>query len=102
MCLRKRKKCKDNFTVTVTYNGVEYPFEFGSQAYIFQTGLYNDIHKNFGMRGLLKYVSVVHDCYVSDTIRTPLGEFADYVAERWISMRKKDRQEILDEFYCYI
>ena len=102
MCLRKRKKCKDNFTVTVTYNGVEYTFEFGSQAYIFQTGLYNDIHKRFGIKGLLEYVVVVHDCYISDSNRTPLGALADYVAEHWRKIRKKGRHEILDEFYSHV
>ena len=100
--LKKTKKCKNDFTVTVTYNGIEYPFEFGSQAYIFQMGLYNDIHKEFGMRGLLKYVSVVHDCYISDSNRTPLGALADYVAQHWRKVRKKDRHDILNEFYSEV
>ena len=102
MCLRKRKKQKDDFTVKVIYNGVEYPFEFGSQAYIFQTGLYNDIHKRFGIKNLLEYVSLVHDCYISDSNRTPLGALADYVAEHWRKIRKKGRHEILDEFYSHV
>lgn len=92
---------KNEFAVKVTYNGIEYPFEFGSQAYIFQTGLYNDIHERYGIKGLLQYVSVVHDCYISDSNRTPLGEFADYVAERWGNLKEKGRHDILNEFYNY-
>lgn len=97
-----KKNEKNEFAVKVTYNGVEYPFEFGSQAYVFQTGLYNDIHERYGIKGLLRYVSLVHDCYLSDSNRTPLGEFADFVAARWRKIRKKDRNEILDEFYSYV
>lgn len=90
------------FVVKVTYNGTEYPFEFGSQAYIFQTGLYNDIHERYGIKGLLEYVSVVHDCYISDSNRTPLGALADYVAEHWRKLRKRGRYDILNEFYSYV
>ena len=97
-----KKNENNEFAVKVTYNGIEYPFEFGSQAYVFQTGLYNDIHEEYGIKGLLQYVSLVHDCYLSDNNRTPLGEFADFVATRWRKIRKKDRNEILDEFYSYV
>lgn len=97
-----KKNEKNEFAVKVTYNGVEYTFEFGSQAYVFQTGLYNDIHERYGIKGLLQYVSLVHDCYLSDSNRTPLGEFADFVAARWRKIRKKERNEILDEFYSYV
>lgn len=96
------KNENNEFAVKVSYKGVEYPFEFGSQAYIFQTGLYNDIHENYGIKGLLEYVSLVHDCYLSDSNRTPLGALADYVAEHWRKLRNKGRYEILDEFYSYI
>jgi len=96
------KKRNEEFTVKVTYNGVEYPFEFGSQAYIFQTGLYNDIQENYGIKGLLEYVSLVHDCYLSDSNRTPLGALADYVAEHWKKLRNKGRYDILNEFYSYV
>lgn len=101
--MKKNKKNKmDEFAVKVSYNGVDYPFEFGSQAYIFHTGLYNDIHENYGIKGLLEYVSVVHDCYLSDSNRTPLGALADYIAEHWRKLKNKSRYEILDEFYGYI
>ncbi len=90
---------ENEFAVKVTHEGVEYQFHYGSEAYIFHTGLYNDIHKRYGMKGLLEYVSVVHDCYISDSNRTPLGALADYVAQHWRKARKKGRHEILDEFY---
>ena len=41
---------ENDFAVKVTFNGVEYPFAFGSQAYIFHTGVYNNIHKNISFR----------------------------------------------------
>ena len=96
------KNENNEFAVKVSYNGVEYPFKFGSQAYIFQTGLYNDIQENYGIKGLLEYVSLVHDCYLSDSNRTPLGALADYVAEHWKKLRNKGRYDILNEFYSYV
>lgn len=89
-------------TVKVTHEGVEYEFHYGSEAYIFHTGIYNDIHEGYGIKGLLEYVSLVHDCYISDSNRTPLGALADYVAEHWRKIRKKGRHEILDEFYSHV
>ena len=43
-----------------------------------------------------------HDCYISDSNRTPLGALADYVADHWRKIRKKGRHEILDEFYSHV
>lgn len=89
-------------SVKVTHEGVEYEFHYGSEAYIFHTGIYNDIQEKYGMKGLLEYVSLVHECYISDSNRTPLGALADYIAEHWQKVRKKGRHEILDEFYSYV
>ena len=93
---------ENGFAVKVTHEGVEYRFHYGSEAYIFHTGIYNDIHERYGIKGLLEYVSVVHDCYISDSNRTPLGALADYVAKHWRKVKKKDRHDILDEFYSYV
>ena len=93
---------ENDVAVKVVHEGVEYEFQYGSQAYIFHTGIYNDIHERYGTKGLLEYVSVVHDCYLSDSNRTPLGALADYIAQHWRKIRKKGRHEILDEFYSHV
>ena len=36
---------KNEFHVTVTFEGKEYPFDNGSEAYIFHTGILNDLNK---------------------------------------------------------
>ena len=41
---------------TVTYGKHTFTFEQGSKAYIFHTGVYNDIDKKYGIKGLLEYV----------------------------------------------
>ena len=91
-----------NVAVKVTHEGVEYEFCYGAEAYIFHTGINNDIHEKYGINELLEYVTLVHDCYVSDSNRTPLGALADYVAAHWRKINKKGRHEILDEFYNHV
>lgn len=90
---------ENDFAVKVTFNGVEYPFAFGSQAYIFHTGVYNNIHKKYGMDGLLRYVTAVHECYITDSRKTPLRDLGDYMAKHWTSVEERSRREILDDFY---
>ncbi len=89
----------DNIKIQITYKDKIYAFEYGSEAYIFHTGIYNDVEEKYGINGLLEYVAIVHECYLSDTYRTPLGEFCDYVAEHWNEIKTLDRYEILDKFY---
>ena len=89
----------DNIKIQITYNGKIYAFEYGSQAYIFHTGIYNDIDKEYGIDALLEYVAIVHNCYLSDCNCTPLGKLSDYVAEHWNEIKALDRYEILDKFY---
>lgn len=85
--------------IQVNYNNKTFNFEFGSEVYIFHTGLYKDMDKKHGIKGLLKYVSKVQECYLSDSNRTPLGELADYVAENWKDMKNTCISEILEQFY---
>ena len=95
------KKNENDFKISVSYRGKVYLFDYGSQAYIFHTGIYNDIPKKYGLKGLREYTNLVHTCYVEDSNRTPLGELSDYVAQRWKKMRKMHTDEILAEFYNY-
>ena len=88
-----------NISIHVCYNNDVYTFEFGSEAYIFHTGIYNEMDKKYGIDGLLKYVRLVHECYLKDCNRTPLGEFCDYVAQHWKKLKNKTRYAILEEFY---
>lgn len=92
----------DDIKTTVTYKTKQYNFEFGSQAYIFHTGIYNGMDKKYSLKQLLQYVSLVHYCYISDDNRTPLGELCDYVAAHWKRLKTMGKYEILNEFYNYI
>lgn len=82
----------------VTYRNKIYDFDYGSQAYIFHTGIYRNVQR-FGIRQLLEYVDLVHVCYIKDINRTPLGALADYIAEHWKQVKDKPYDEILDRFY---
>lgn len=90
---------KDEFNVTVNYKSKQYNFNFASQAYIFQTGIYNDIEDKYGIDALLEYTDFVHRCYMKDSNRTPLGPLADYIAERWAEIKNKNIYKILEDFY---
>jgi hypothetical protein len=81
------------------YGGKTYTFAYGSEAYIFHTGIYNDVDKQYSMKTLLRYVSLVHECYLIDDNRTPLGALADYAAENWKRVRYLGKRELLDRFY---
>lgn len=91
---------ENEYRVSVTLNGRQYPFPFGSQAYIFHTGVLNGFYDGHGIDGLLRYVSFVHDCYLDDDNHTPLGSLADYIAENWDDLREKTSHAVLDEFYA--
>ena len=84
---------------TITYGKHTFAFEQGSKAYIFHTGIYNDIDKKHGIKGLLEYVSFVHECYISDDNRTPLGALADFIAANWKKLKNKERYDVLEKFY---
>ncbi len=91
----------DNFFVTVNFDGEQITFANGSQAYIFHTGVLNDIHIKYGMSGLLKYTAFVQKCYINLQREDSLGDFADYVAENW--ERVKDMSDIvmLRDYYGF-
>lgn len=88
--------------ILVTYKDKTYAFEYGSQAYIFHTRIYNEIELKYGIDGLLEYTALVHECYLSDIYRTLLGELCDYVAEHWKRLRNKSPRKILEKFYTEI
>ena len=88
-----------DFEVTVFFRGKQYPFAYGSQAYIFHTGILNGFYERYGMEALLQYVGFVHECYLRDDDRTPLGALADYIAEHWPRLKHKSKGESLKEFY---
>jgi len=83
----------------VKLDDVEYKFDCGVKAYIFHTGMYNDMHILYGIDTLLEYVGLVFDCYISDCNRTNVGELADYIAEHWKRLENKPPRKILSEFY---
>ena len=83
----------------VMYGKETFFFKQGSKAYIFHTGVYNDIDKKYGIKGLLAYVNFVHDCYIADDNNTPLGALADFIASKWKKLKNKERYDVLNEFY---
>ena len=92
----------DDIKIQITYRGKTYNFIYGSQAYIFHMGLYNDVQKKYGIKGLLEYVSLVNACYLKDDNPTPLGALSDFVAKHFTKCKKLGREEILDLFYAQL
>lgn len=92
----------ENLSFQVIYNNENYSFEFGSEVYVFHTGIYNKIDKKYGIKELLNYVNLVHECYLNDSNRTPLGDLCDYVAQHWKKLKNKGKYEILEKFYSEI
>lgn len=72
-----------------------YATHYGAEAYIFHTGVYNDIKTE----DLVEYTNFVFDTYLYDTNRTNLGELSDYIARKWPDIKNKTKAEILDDFY---
>ena len=93
---------KNEIHVTVTFEGKEYPFDNGSEAYIFHTGILNDLHKIYGTHVLPIYTAIVLDCYRTDGGHTPLGTLADYVATHWEDTKNKSDGTIIRKFYDHI
>ena len=83
----------------ITYGKETFFFKQGSQAFILHSGIYNDIDKKYGIKGLREYVAFVHDCYIADDNHTPLGALADYIAKHWKKLKNKGRYDVLEEFY---
>ena len=78
----------DNIKFKVIYNNKTYDFEYGSQVFIFHTGIYRDMQKR-SIKELLQYVNLVQNCYLKDSNRTPLGDLADYIADNWRQVKKQ-------------
>ena len=89
----------ENIEIIINFNGQEYKFDSGVKAYIFHTGLYNDMHTLYGLDTLLDYVSVVYSCYISDCNRTNVGALGDYIAEHWKRLENKPPRKILADYY---
>ena len=83
----------------VHYGNHTFTFAQGSKAYILHMGIYNDFDKKYGIKGLLNYVDFVHDCYLYDSNKTPLGSLADYIAINWKKLKNKGRQDVFEKFY---
>ncbi len=88
MKLENGARSSTEISIEITYKQKIYAFEYGSEAFIFHAGIYNDMDKKYCIQGLLDYVSFVHGCYLSDSNRTPLGTLADYIAENWEQVAK--------------
>jgi len=80
----------------VEYKGKQHHFKYGSEVYIFDTLLYNDVTDE---DQILSMVDACHAAYLKDDNRTPLGALADYVAENWDELKKMSASDIISEFY---
>ena len=47
----------------VKYNDKEYTFDYGSEVFIFHTGIYNNMDKKYGLEALLDYVALTHNSF---------------------------------------
>ena len=84
----------------ITYGKETFFYKQGSKAYIFHTGIYNDIDKKYGIKGLREYVEFVHDCYIADDNHTTLGTLSDYIATNWQTLKKLGLTDVLKKFYA--
>ncbi len=89
----------DEIKIKVFFQGNEFLFNYGSEAYIFHTALYNGMHQNYCMDEVLRYVGFVHKCYIVDDNRTSLGDLSDYVAQHWRTTRNRSAYDVLKEYY---
>ena len=80
----------------VKYKDNEYKFEYGSEVFIFQTAIYNDIND---VEEILEIVRFAQECYLKDSNNTNLGNLADYIALNWESVKDLSVYEVLDKFY---
>ena len=85
--------------VTVKYKNHIHTFHSGVKAYIFHTGIYDEILTIYGIDGLLEYVDFVFDCYVADDNKTNVGALADYIAENYMSIKELSPRSVLNKFY---
>ncbi len=83
----------------ITYGKDTFFFKQGSKAFILHTGIENEIDQKYGIQGLREYTSFVHDCYLADDNHTPLGSLADFIATHWETLKNKERNDVLEEFY---
>ena len=89
----------DQIFIEITFNGKTFRYNSGAKAYIFHGGVYNDVHKKYGVDGLEEYVELVDYCYLKDDNHTPLGDLSDYVAVHFKKCRKLSPYKILELFY---
>lgn len=80
------------------YKGKTYTFDFGAKAYIFHTGIYNNVPN----KRLLQYTEFVFNCYIEDNDRTSLGLLADYIAKSWHKVKNVSRRKVLENFYLEV
>ena len=85
--------------LTIKYKNKTYSFKSGSEVYIFHTGIYSEIDRKYSLKQLLEYTELVHDAYIGDDNRTPLGALADYAADNWKKAKNLSPYELLDKFY---
>lgn len=81
------------------YKNKRYSFDFGSEAFVFQLGVYNAMDEKYGIKGLLEFVGLVHDCYLSDGNSTAIGSLSDFIAANWLKLKCLGKSRILDLFY---
>ena len=92
----------DDILIEITYDGKHFTYDSGAKAYIFHTGIFNEIHKKFGYDALKEFVDLVFDCYIEDDNYTPLGTLADYISVRFKCIRKLNAKNILRYFYKHL
>ena len=85
--------------ITIEYENQVFVYQDGYYAYIFDYAVENDFDKTYGIEELKRFVYRVGECYLKDSIPTPLGALTDFMAKNWESLKELSRYDILDRFY---
>ena len=51
---------QNDFEISIRFQGKQYSFVFGSQAYIFHTGILNGFFERYGIEKILQYTDFVY------------------------------------------
>lgn len=89
------------FKIKIIYDGKQYEFTEGLQAYIFHLRILHEHDKKFGLEALLEYVNKTCRCIDADSNTLRIEDFACYVSNFWEYVNDLDTYDVLEQFYEY-
>ena len=82
-----------------SFNNKKYYFTQASEVAIFSNIIDTEFAEQYNEYELLKFISLVNECYLADTNETNIYDLTEYMAENWNTVKNKSRYDILDNFY---